>query len=171
MKHRKNTLEARALDLLQPYASSPSATFTIRAHALTHDGEGWSSNDRWTIARDVDLAEALDAIRGRWEVFRANYAPKAQVQNVQTDCPHHFDGTVIFHLDAENLAFLDIEISGPLVTLADHVCHLDGPPTRSTLDDIARDLAKARRDFDFEEYTQDSHRARLEALESLYSEL
>lgn len=154
MKPRRHTLEARAFDLLRPFSLHPSTRYTIRAHALTHDGHGWSSNDRFTIARDVDLAGALEAIRGRWEVFRANYSARARVQDV--DAPHErhkFDGQVIDHWEAAGLPFLDVEAAGPLVTLYDLTRDAD------TIDPaaIAQDLHRARRDFTEEEYPADLH--------------
>lgn len=162
--HRPHTLEARALDLLRPFSLHHSTRYTLRAHALTHDGEGWSSNDRFTIARDADLAGALEAIRGRWEVFRANYSPRARVADLAAPHERHeFDGQAIDLWEVDMLPFLDIETSGPLVTLYDLTRDAEQihPP------DIRADLEKARRDFTLEEYPAALHSARLAALDVL----
>lgn len=164
MKYRRNSLEARALDLLRPFSLHHSTRYTIRAHELTHDGTGWSSNDRWTIARDTDLAGALEAIRGRWETFRVNYAARARVQDL--DAPHErhrFADQVLDHWEAAGLPFLDIEAEGPLVTLFDQVRDADS----LDLEAIAADLDKARRECTEEEYPAALHSARLEALDQL----
>ena len=156
---RPHTLEARAIDLLRPFSLHPSSRYTLRAHCLLHDGTGWSSNDRFTIARDTDLAGALRAIRGRWEVFRANYSARARVADL--DAPHErheFDGQVLDLWEAAGLPFLDIEASGPLVTLYDLTRDAEQihPP------DIRADLEKARQDT-----PAALHSARLAALDLL----
>lgn len=162
--YRPHTLEARALDLLRPFSLHDSTRYTLRAHELTHDGISWSSNDRFTIARDVDLPAALEAIRGRWEVFRLNYASRARVSDL--DAPHErheFAGEMLDHWEAAGLAFLDVEISGPLVALYDLTRDAEQihPP------DIRADLDKARRECTGEEYPAALHSARLEALDQL----
>lgn len=161
--HRPHTLEARALDLLRPFSLHDSTRYTLRAHALTHDGEGWSSNDRFTIAQDVDLAEALRSIRARWEVFRVNYSPRARVKGLETLGLTEFTGEIIDLWEVDMLPFLDVEISGPLVTLYDLTRDAEQihPP------DIRADLEKARRDFTLEEYPAALHSARLAALDLL----
>lgn len=162
---RPHTLEARAIDLLRPFSlHHPSTRYTLRAHALTHDGEGWSSNDRFTIAQDVDLPAALEAIRGRWEVFRANYSARARVADLAAPHERHeFDGQALDHWEVDCLPFLDIETSGPLVTLYDLVRDAD------TIDPaaIAQDIAKARREFTNDELPPALHAARLAALDQL----
>jgi hypothetical protein len=78
MTYRKNTLEAR-LDAILPDWES----FTVVAHELSHDGMGWSVNDSWKIARDVDRARAIHALRCRFEVFRVNYAKRARANTLE----------------------------------------------------------------------------------------
>ena len=160
---RKNSLEARAVDLLRPFSLDPSTRYTLRAHALTHDGEGWSSNDRFTIARDVDLSDALDAIRGRWEVFRTNYSPRARVSYLESFDGYQHDNEIADLWSVDCLPFLDLEISGPLVTLYDLIRDAD------TIDPAAirADLDKARRDFTEEEYPESLHLDRLAAFDQL----
>lgn len=82
-------------------------TFTIKAFELWADGDGsYSVNDAWFMARNVDREEALRALRGRWEVFKANYAPKARVQDIR-DIGYE-DSHISLEVDC--LAFADIEI-------------------------------------------------------------
>lgn len=165
MKHARHTLEARALDLLRPLSLHDSTLYTLRAHELWRDCDGgWSSNDRFTLARDVDLAEALRAIRRRWEVFRANYAPRARISDVDTlDAWHDYRDAAHLSLEAAGLAFVDIEASGPLVDLLDLIGDAyDIDPAA-----IAQDLHKARRECTLEEYPADLHQARLAALATL----
>lgn len=162
---RPHTLEARALDLLRPFSLHDSTRYTLRAHALLHDGHGWSSNDRFTIAQDVDLAEALKAIRGRWEAFRANYSARARVSDLDSLYTWHplDQETAGLRLEADRLAFLDIEGTGPLVTLYD----LTRDAEQIDPADIRADLEKARREFTLEEYPAALHSARLAALDQL----
>lgn len=162
-----NPTDPAALEALAPLHLDPSARFTLRAHELTHDGNGWSSNDRFTIASDTDLAGALDAIAGRFEIFRANYDGAAEPCDILTDeCWQQYDDeTAGLHIEAAGLAFLDVEATGTLATLAPY---LDGPeaPTLEDIDGIRRQLAKDRANFTEDESPAALHSARLAACDA-----
>ena len=77
-------------------------TFQIIAHELWNDGEGWSVNDSWFMARSSTKEEALFHCRGRWEVFKANYLPRARVKDIT------FEGDDdVIYINAESIPFLD----------------------------------------------------------------
>lgn len=76
----------------------------VFAHELWHDGDGWTSNDRWRIASGIPVESVPEHARARWEIFRANYAPRARVRDI-TDIG--YDETV--NLEVDCLPFLDIE--------------------------------------------------------------
>ena len=77
------TLEARLALMLAPYFPTTDARADVIAAELWRDESGgWSVNQPFRIARDADLAETLDALRSRWEVFKANYHPRARVQDI-----------------------------------------------------------------------------------------
>lgn len=80
-----------------------NALFDVRAHGLLHDGYGWSSNDVWRIASSVTLEGVLDAARGRWEIFKINYSPKATVKGIQD-----YGWKEEMNLESDGLPFLDI---------------------------------------------------------------
>lgn len=100
------TLEKRITEILTETFGT-EGTFTLRAHELTHDGEDWSSNDRFTFATDVSLDEALSAARNRWEVFKVNYNSKARVSDVSLTSHHEVWATI----EADYLPFLDVEFT------------------------------------------------------------
>lgn len=57
--------------------------FDCVAHELWRDVDGgYSVNDSWHIARDVSLSEAIEAIAGRWEVWKLNYCPDARAADL-----------------------------------------------------------------------------------------
>jgi len=81
-------------------------SYTVIAHELIHDGDGWSTNSSWYLAKDADKAKVLEVARGRWEVFKANYSPRAKVKDL---C---FDGDdSIIYINADYVPFLEIRIS------------------------------------------------------------
>lgn len=157
---------------LAPLAADPAARFTLRAHELTHDGDGWSSNDRFTIGRDLPLAAALDAIAARFEVFRANYDDTATPDDLVTDdfWQPLDDETAGIHLECACLPFLDIEATGPLATLAPYL-HEDTPPTREDLDGIRSQLARDRASFTAEELPEETHATRVAACDAWQAHL
>lgn len=78
-KYRKGSFESK-MDALLP---SNSDSFTLTFFELWRDTEGgWSVNDGWTPLRDISRSHAIEALRGRWEVFKLNYLPKARVRDI-----------------------------------------------------------------------------------------
>lgn len=75
--YRKNSIEAKLDSLLPEYPS-----FDVIAHELQHDGESYSTNDSWFLARGCDREEAIGHLVNRWHVFKANYAPRARVRDL-----------------------------------------------------------------------------------------
>lgn len=76
---RKGTLEAKLMAWLSP---DLRASYDVIAYELTHDGQGWSVNTPFKIATDVGIAGLLEVLRGRWEVYKANYSPRATVASL-----------------------------------------------------------------------------------------
>jgi hypothetical protein len=77
-KYRKNSIEAKLDSLLPQFPS-----FDVIAHELWADGEGsYSVNDSWHLARGCDREEAIGHLANRWQIFKANYAPKARVRDL-----------------------------------------------------------------------------------------
>lgn len=76
--YRKGSIEARIDALLPNYPA-----FAVVAHELTNDGEGWSVNDSWYLARSCDREEVVSHLVNRWHVFKANYAPRAAAKNLE----------------------------------------------------------------------------------------
>ena len=112
---RPGTLEHAILAAL-PAPIDPLATYTVRAHELTHDGEGWSSNDRFTIAKDVTAEQMLETARERFDVFKANYAPRARIMDLEaldTYNDEEDDEETTLSLEIDFLPFLDIETTRP----------------------------------------------------------
>ena len=92
-------LESHIAKLIGPI----NANWRVIAHELTHDGEGWSVNDSFQIAKSDDETEILEAIRGRWEIFKINYLPKAGVMDISCEG----DETEIY-LDCAGIPFLTL---------------------------------------------------------------
>lgn len=77
--YRKGTLEARLNEIL-PDGDGP---FRVVFHELWRDAEGgWSVNDSWYGERSCDRERAIEALRGRWEVFKVNYLREARVRDL-----------------------------------------------------------------------------------------
>ena len=77
-------LENKIRELIQQSNPDPFARFDVVAYELWGNArEGFETNCSWHIAKDADLSEVLDAVRGRWEVFKLNYLPKARVSDIQ----------------------------------------------------------------------------------------
>ncbi len=107
MKHRKNSLEAAilaALDLTEE--TKDSARFEVIAFELWREAEGgWSVNNSWRLARNADPEEVLTHARNRWEVFKANYAPRATVKGLS------FDGDEqTLTIESDCVSFLEIRL-------------------------------------------------------------
>ncbi len=79
-------------------------TMDITAFELTHDGEGWSVNTPFNIGRSLDREEALQRLRSRWEIFKANYDARARVQDIaDTSCEEN-----VCILEAGQIPFADV---------------------------------------------------------------
>lgn len=102
---RKPRLETVISAMLADYPAD--TRFRIMAHELWADGEGGlSSNDRFQIARDVPRDDVPEICRGRWEVFKINYCPKARVSDLSDI---GYDPAYGVNLECAGLSFVDIE--------------------------------------------------------------
>jgi hypothetical protein len=81
-------------------------TYSVIAHELWNDGEGWSVNDSWYLSRNADKAEALNHARARWETFKVNYLPKGKIKDITFDG----DDSVIY-INANGIPFLEIRVN------------------------------------------------------------
>lgn len=99
MKCRKNSLEAKIASLVP----EDWQTVDVIALALLNDGEGWSVNEAWYMCRDLSLSDAMEDVRGRWEVWKVNYHSRARV----CDIVDTGDGEAIY-LDVDCIPFLEI---------------------------------------------------------------
>jgi len=102
-KFPKNTLEHAIIEFL---ARFPDETrFNVIMHELTNDGHGWSVNDSWYSLRDGNKEQVTIAARGRWEIFKLNYMPKALVRKL-TDVGWENE----VRIDCDHTAFLTIRV-------------------------------------------------------------
>lgn len=67
--------------------------------------DGFETNDSWFIRRDADLSELLEAARGRWEVFKVNYSPRATIKGIAFSGD---DRTT--YVESDGIPFLEIRI-------------------------------------------------------------
>jgi len=82
-------------------------SFDVIAHELWGNSrDGYEVNDSWFIKRKADLAELLDAVRGRWEVFKVNYSTRATVSSISFDGD---DETI--YVESDGIPFLEIRVS------------------------------------------------------------
>jgi hypothetical protein len=82
-KAKRPRLETVLAELLAPYFPAPDSTADVIAYTLDREPEGGLSvNDSWRMKRDATLAETLEILRARWEVFKLNYAPRARVSDL-----------------------------------------------------------------------------------------
>jgi len=102
---KRQTLETAIKELLANHPAD--STFTVFAHELWRDGEGWTSNDRWYLARNASLSEVLSIARGRWEVFKVNYSPRARVSDI-ADIGYESGE---YSLECAHLPFIDISLN------------------------------------------------------------
>ena len=104
MKAKRATLETAIREFLSVYPDDQG--FEVIAHTLTREMEGgWSVNDAWYMDRHADKASVLLCARGRWEVFKANYIPRARVSEIQDV---GYDAAHGISLECQHTAFLDI---------------------------------------------------------------
>jgi len=104
---KKHTLESKMKASLLEGGIEQGATFDVIAHELLNDGDGWSTNTSWFLVRGADLSGVLEAARGRWEVFKVNYHPRARVSDI---IDAGFDERYLFEVD--HIPFLDVRPSG-----------------------------------------------------------
>lgn len=87
--------------------NNPSDTFDVIAHELWGNmNEGFETNSSWFITRDADIETVLESARGRWEVFKLNYHPKARVADIN-DIGYEDD----ISLEVDFVPFLEIRPS------------------------------------------------------------
>lgn len=102
---KRQTLETAIKELL---ASHPAdSTYIVKAFELWRDDMGWSTNDAWYLARNASLSEVLSIARGRWEVFKVNYAPRARVADI-ADIGYESGE---YSLECNFLPFIDISLN------------------------------------------------------------
>jgi hypothetical protein len=76
-------LENKIRNLIVETNATSETRFDIVAHELWGNSrEGFETNASWYIKTNATIEEALEAARGRWEVFKANYLPKARVCDI-----------------------------------------------------------------------------------------
>ena len=97
------TLEQKISSFLPSYC--PGESFAVRAFELWREPEGWSMNDSWKLASGCNRERLLEIARGRWEVFKANYASRARVCDIEDT--GYVDGLIDLEVDC--LPFLGIE--------------------------------------------------------------
>ena len=104
----KNQTQMKLETKLRNLIRETNATrFDVVAHELWgNKREGYETNTSWFITKDADMAETLEAARGRWEVFKVNYHSKARVSDIQDigcDCD--------LSLEVDCIPFLEIRPS------------------------------------------------------------
>jgi hypothetical protein len=79
----KMKLETKIRNLINETNATKESRFNVIAHELWGNSqEGYSTNASWYIATNAELSQVLEAARGRWEVFKVNYLPKARVCDI-----------------------------------------------------------------------------------------
>jgi hypothetical protein len=106
LERKPMKLETIIRILIEQSKPTPNESFDIIAHELIHDGEFYSTNTSWYLRRDADIPAVLEAARGRWEVFKVNYAPRARVSDIR-DIGYDAD----LSLEVEGIPFLEIRPS------------------------------------------------------------
>ena len=100
-------LETKIRNLINETNATNESRFDIIAHELWGNSkDGLETNSSWFIATNADLSQVLEAARGRWEVFKANYLPKARVSDISDT---GFDSTLSLEVDC--IPFLEIRLS------------------------------------------------------------
>jgi len=102
---KRKTLETAIKELLANHPAD--STFTVFAHELWRDDMGWSANGAWYLARNASLSEVLSIARGRWEVFKVNYSPRARVSDI-ADIGYESGK---YSLECAHLPFIDISLN------------------------------------------------------------
>ena len=100
-------LETKISKLISETDATNETRFNVIAHELWGNSrEGLSVNSSWYIATNADMSQVLEAARGRWEVFKTNYAPKARVSDISDT---GFDS--ILSLEVDCVPFLEIRVA------------------------------------------------------------
>lgn len=100
-------LETKIRNLINETNATDDTRFNVIAHELWGNSqEGLSVNSSWYVATGADMSQVLEAARGRWEVFKANYLPKARVSDISDT---GFDSTLSLEIDC--VPFLEIRLS------------------------------------------------------------
>jgi hypothetical protein len=103
----KMKLETKIRNLITETNATSETRFDVVAHELWGNSrEGFSTNSSWYIATNADISQVLTSARGRWEVFKLNYLPKARVGDI-TDSG--YDSTLC--LEVDYVPFLEIRLS------------------------------------------------------------
>lgn len=96
------TLEKRILELMPE-----GDDFNVYAYGLMRERDGgWSMNDGWRLGHHLSREEVLEIARGRWDVFRINYAPKARVKDLEDI--GYLD--TCSEIECDHMSFLRIEV-------------------------------------------------------------
>lgn len=97
-------LETKIRNLITETNPTSDALFNVVAHELWGNSqEGFSTNSSWYIATNADLSQVLEVARGRWEVFKLNYIPKARVSDISDS---GYDSNL--SLEVDYVPFLEI---------------------------------------------------------------
>jgi hypothetical protein len=97
-------LETKIRNLISETNATNESRFDVVAHELWGNSQdGFETNSSWYIKTNATLKEALEAARGRWEVFKVNYLPKARVCDISDT---GFDSTLSLEVDC--VPFLEI---------------------------------------------------------------
>lgn len=100
-------LETKISKLISETNATDETRFDVIAHELWGNSrEGFATNSSWFIIRNADLAHVLEAARGRWEVFKVNYLPKARVSDI-SDTGYNSS----LSLEVNCVPFLEIRIA------------------------------------------------------------
>jgi hypothetical protein len=103
-------LETKIRNLINETNATDETRFNVVAHELWGNSqEGYSTNSSWYIATNADLSQVLEAARGRWEVFKVNYFPKARVSDISDISDTGFSDNLSLEVDC--VPFLEIRIS------------------------------------------------------------
>jgi hypothetical protein len=93
--------------LKQELADLNGKTLSAYAYELWGNSrDGYEVNDLWRILKDGDLDDLLTTARGRWEVFKVNYSPRATVKGLSFDGD---ESTV--YIESDGIPFLELRLS------------------------------------------------------------
>lgn len=107
---KRPKLENVIREILHTGAAFPEQRlFRVVAYGLTRDGEGWSVNNPFCLGENITFGHVLEIARGRWEVFKINYMPKARVSDIED--VGDFDGD--FELEVDCTPFIQISLCKP----------------------------------------------------------